>query len=118
MPDNVAVVIKDNQISTYALIDRTSLGLVYGSTVALELTCRGCRCLLASRSPWMTCGAIKFLNDAAVYAAVLADYAARADSAAEAERIALAAYRLAYAYVFRWNVRFPWCTCRIFTPAS
>jgi predicted O-linked N-acetylglucosamine transferase (SPINDLY family)/glycosyltransferase involved in cell wall biosynthesis len=107
LPDNMALVMPDDQISTYALIDRTSLGLVYGSTVALELTCRGIPVLLASRSPWMTCGAIKFLDDAAVYAAVLADYAARAESAAEAERIALAGYRFAYAYVFRWNVPFP-----------
>lgn len=107
VPDNVAVVMPDDQVSSYALVDRTDVGFVYGSTIALEMACRGLPVFLAARSPWMPCEGIRFVTAADDYAGLLADRAARPRSTAEAEEIARAAYRFAYAYMFRWNIDFP-----------
>ncbi len=107
VPDNVAVVMPDDPVSSYALVDRTDVGFVYGSTIALEMACRGLPVFLAARSPWMPCDGIRFVTAADDYAALLAARAARPRTAAEAETIARAAYRFAYAYMFRWNIPFP-----------
>ena len=107
LPANVAVVLPDDNVSSYALIDRTDVGFVYGSTIALEMACRGIRVLLAARSPWYFCSAIEAIKDAGTYEARLAHYAAHSPSEAEVEQIATVAYRFAYAYIYRWNIPFP-----------
>jgi hypothetical protein len=86
VPSNVMVVMPDDSVSSYALIDRTNLGLVFGSTVALEMACRGIRVLLAARSPWYFCSAIEAIKDAVNYASRLAHHAAHAPGAAEIEQ--------------------------------
>lgn len=107
LPDNVTLVMPDDKVSAYDLIDRTDLGLVYGSTVALEMACRGMKVLLAARSQWLYCPAIEFIRDAGSYHATLSAHLGTKPTLLEAEQIALAAYRFAYAYVYRWNVPFP-----------
>ena len=107
LPANVALVMPDDKVSSYALIDRSDLGLVYGSTVALEMACRGKKVLLAARTPWMSCGSIELLTDPAGYAELLSTHAVKITHTAEAEKIATAAYRFAYAYAYRWNIPFP-----------
>lgn len=107
VPSNVAVVMPDDNVSTYALIDRTDVGLVYCSTVALEMACRGMPVVLAARSPWYFCTAINAIKDVGGYAQTLENYATQPITTAESERIATAAYRFAYAYVYRWNIPFP-----------
>ena len=107
LPPNVAVVMPDDKVSTYALIERTDLGLVYGSTVALELACRGKKVLLAARSQWLFCRSIQFISDAASYSSLLAQHVHLSLDSQAAEDVAIAAYRFAHAYIYRWNVSFP-----------
>jgi len=118
LPANVALVMPDDKVSTYALIDRTDLGLVYGSTVALEMACRGKKVLLAARSQWLFCSAIEFIEDAKYLCGTAQRTRARTLSPAEAEQTAIAAYRFAYAYIFRWKSHSRWCTCPTFTVVS
>lgn len=107
LPSNAVLVMPDDKVSSYALIDRTDLGLVYGSTVALELACRGKPVLLAARTPWMSCSSIKLLTEPETYHALLASQVSKTPDTAEREKIALAAYRFAYAFMHRWNIPFP-----------
>lgn len=108
LPENVALVMPDDNVSTYSLFERTEIGLVYASTVALEMACRGIRVLLAARSPWMHCSSMESLTETASYPSLLASHAAREpDTAEEIERRAIAAYRFAYAYMYRWHIPFP-----------
>jgi glycosyltransferase involved in cell wall biosynthesis/predicted O-linked N-acetylglucosamine transferase (SPINDLY family) len=107
VPNNVVVVMPDDPVSSYALVDRTQVGLVYGSTIALEMACRGIPVFLAARSPWMPCSGLQFLTSAESYASLLTDRAARARTPVESGQIARAAYRFAYAYIQRWNISFP-----------
>ena len=62
---------------------------------------------MAARSPWYFCPAIDAIKDVGGYAQRLENYATHPLGTAESERIATAAYRFAYAYVYRWNVPFP-----------
>ncbi|MBM4355972.1 MAG: hypothetical protein FJ109_19655, partial [Deltaproteobacteria bacterium] len=41
MPANVRMVMPDDPVSTYSLIERSAVGLVYSSTVGLEMAARG-----------------------------------------------------------------------------
>ncbi|HEX2852289.1 MAG TPA: glycosyltransferase [Opitutaceae bacterium] len=107
LPVNAVLVMPDDKVSSYALIDRTDLGLVYGSTVALEMACRGKPVLLAARTPWMSCSSIKLLTEPETYHALLASHVSKTPDTAEVEKIAQAAYRFAYAFMHRWNIPFP-----------
>jgi hypothetical protein len=108
LPSNVALVMPDDNVSTYSLIDRTDLGLAYCSTVAIEMACRGIRVLVAARSTWMYCGSIELLTEAESYPSLLASCAAKApDTDEETENRVIGAYRFAYAYMHRWHIPFP-----------
>lgn len=107
LPTNAMLVMPDDKVSSYALIDRTDLGLVYGSTVALELACRGKPVLLAARTPWMYCSSIKLLTEPENYHALLASHLEKSPDPVGAEQTARAAYRFAYAFMHRWNIPFP-----------
>jgi predicted O-linked N-acetylglucosamine transferase (SPINDLY family)/glycosyltransferase involved in cell wall biosynthesis len=63
--------------------------------------------LLASRSPWFFCSAIEAIKDAGAYGSILLRCATAVRDDAEIERIATAAYRFAYAYIYRWSIPFP-----------
>jgi hypothetical protein len=41
LPENVRLILPEEQVSTYSLMDIASVGLVYGSTAGLEMACQG-----------------------------------------------------------------------------
>jgi glycosyltransferase involved in cell wall biosynthesis/predicted O-linked N-acetylglucosamine transferase (SPINDLY family) len=107
LPSNVALVMPDDKVSSYALAERTDLGLVYVSTIALEMACRGKKVFLAARTPWIYCSTLELITDETAYEATLENSIGRKTGADESVRIATGAFRFAYAYIHRWNIRFP-----------
>jgi glycosyltransferase involved in cell wall biosynthesis len=107
LPPNVALVMPDDPVSTYGLIDRCAVGLTYCSTVSLELACRGKKVISAARSFFTPCPAIRLVAAQREYTTLLSEYAASDYNAEDAEQSALAAFRFAYAYMYRWNRPFP-----------
>src|SRR5262249_54077080 len=41
LPENVRLILPEEQVSTYSLMDMATAGLVFGSTAGLEMACQG-----------------------------------------------------------------------------
>jgi hypothetical protein len=105
LPANVRIVMPEDAVSSYTLMDLADVGLVYHSTVAVELACRGKRVVVGGAN---VVGGLPFVTTverAAGYEALLDEVAPA--STREAAKIRRDAFRFAYAYFFRLDVPFP-----------
>ena len=56
LPDNVCLIMPDEKVSTYALMDVATAGLSYGSTAGLEMACQGVPLVHAGLGYYKDCG--------------------------------------------------------------
>ncbi len=63
LPANVRVIMPDEKISTYSLMDVASAGLSYGSTAGLEMACRGLPLVHAGMGYYKDCGFTQEIGD-------------------------------------------------------
>jgi len=106
LPPNVHMLLPDDPVSSYSLMDLADLGLVYMSTAGLEMACKGKPVVVAagcyiSDLPFVQ--TIKSNND---YQGLLAALHRRGVGlkALEIKRLA---HRFAYGLFFRHNIPFP-----------
>jgi hypothetical protein len=102
---NVCFILPEDKTSSYKLMDIADLGLVYVSTVALEMACFGKNVILACRSPWSYCAGIEFIQDSSTYTDVLTKYKT-SETVVSKSKISYAV-RFAYGYIARWQLQFP-----------
>ena len=107
LPENVYLVMPDDKVSTYELIKIIDLGLVYASTVGLEIVCRGVKVLQAARSPFSFCHGIESIQSESSYHEQINMALKKSVSEQASGHMLAKAYRFAYAYIFRWHVQFP-----------
>lgn len=106
LPLNAHLVMPDAPVSSYSLMDLATLGLVYSSTVALEMACQGKTVIVAAGNLIGDLPFAKTLENVTEYDQLLTtqlDLPERAVS----EEIRRLAYRHAYALFFRWTIPFP-----------
>ncbi|MGH3265471.1 MAG: hypothetical protein ACRDNS_26150 [Trebonia sp.] len=106
LPANVRMVDPDDELSSYPLMDLCSVGLVWISTVGLELACKG-KTVVVAAGNWVS-GApfARTVADAAMYEPMLDELLTVAPQVfcAEIRRLAL---RLAYGLFIRIPIDFP-----------
>ncbi|HVV58503.1 MAG TPA: glycosyltransferase family A protein [Gaiellaceae bacterium] len=104
VPTNVRFVWPDDEVSTYSLMDAAEVGLVYHSTVALELACKGKEVLVAGSN---------FVGETAFVRTVEAreEYASDLDALLADRRDPVEIRRLGYRFAYRYwlcnNLPFP-----------
>ncbi|MFQ5943729.1 MAG: hypothetical protein ACE5JF_09265 [Anaerolineales bacterium] len=105
MPDHVAVVEPDSDINTYDLIELADLGLVYTTTVGMEMATVGLPVIVAGETHYRGRG---FTHDPES----LAEYLATIDQLLEPEPANTVdtelAERYAYRFFFDYPFEFPW----------
>jgi hypothetical protein len=106
LPRNAYLVLPDDPVSSYSLMELAQVGLVYISITGLELACRGKSVVVAAGAWVRDLPFVQTVRDAGSYASVL-DRVRSASNAAQAHDIARAACRFAYGLYFRWNIPFP-----------
>ena len=72
MSANVRVILPDEKISTYALMDVAAVGLSYGSTAGLEMACQGIPLVHAGLGYYKDCGFTHEIRSAADIPGVMA----------------------------------------------
>jgi hypothetical protein len=107
LPENVHIVSADNHCSSYALLNNISVGLVYASTIGLEIACRGIPVICAANSPWVFCDAIHKINSHSEYDDLLSALIMTGTTRENCYTRIRAAMRFAYALVYRWGISFP-----------
>jgi hypothetical protein len=106
LPDNVKMVMPDDPISSYSLMDIATLGLVYISITGLEMACRG-KYVVVGAGAWVR--SLPFVQTVATgeeYESILGAMS-HLPPMAESIQIQRLAYRFAYGLYFRWNIPFP-----------
>jgi hypothetical protein len=106
LPCNAHLVLPDDPISSYSLMELAQVGLVYISTAGLELACRGKSVVVAAGAWIRDLPFSETVRDVAGYAALL-DRVRASAGGARAQAIARDACRFAYGLYFRWNIPFP-----------
>ena len=111
LPANVRMVGADEDVSTYTLMDLATVGLVYHSTVALELACKGKATVVAAGN---VVEGLPFVRTVGAnrdgYEPLLDGLRADVPVAAVDPEVARLAHRFAYGYLYRMPVEFPLVT--------
>jgi hypothetical protein len=72
LPDNVALILPHEKVSTYSLMDVAAAGLSYGSTAGLEMACLGLPLVHAGMGYYKDCGFTHEIGSASDIPAVMA----------------------------------------------
>jgi glycosyltransferase involved in cell wall biosynthesis len=107
LPDNVYLILPDAPVNSYDLLERCDLGLVFISTMSIEMACRGIPVIAGGLPGWADAPMIQKISSPDSYDAMLLDAEKNPLSKDELLELAKGAYRLAYAYSQRGQIRMP-----------
>lgn len=108
IPAHIRLIEPDEKINTYDLLDITQLGLVYSTTVGLEMAMRGIPVIIAGQTHYRNRG---FTNDPdtwEMYFSMLDEKLGDLDSAQLTQAQVELAWRYAYLFFFAFPKPFPW----------
>ena len=103
LPANVRIVLPEDSVNAYSLADEADVGLTFGSTIGLEMAMLGKPVLLASKAVYEYGSQILVLRSKELLPEML-EKCLHASSTREIQR---EAFRLAYCYIFRFELPFP-----------
>jgi hypothetical protein len=106
LPPNARMVMPDEELSSYTLMDIATVGLAYHSTVALELACKGKETVVAGANTVAAKRFVRTVENAARYEELLESLLRLAPGAISVE-VRRLAWRYAYGRFFRTCVPFP-----------
>jgi len=106
LPQNARLIIPDETLNSYNLMNIASVGIALLSTAAFEMACKGKRCLVGPNSCFGNSCFVQTSHS-------LEEYRQQLEAAIKLERnhidpqVSLDAYRFAYYLFFRWSLFFP-----------
>lgn len=107
LPNNVYFISPDDPVSSYSLLKHLTVGLVYCSTIALEMACLGIPVACAATSPWIFCDSIELIKNPSDYPNLLKNLISLHGSSDTRLARIRSTMRFVYAYINRWNISFP-----------
>jgi hypothetical protein len=108
IPAHIHLIEPDEKINTYDILEITDLGLVYSTTVGLEMAMRGIPVIIAGQTHYRNRG---FTNDPdtwETYFSLLDEKLADLESAQLTQAQVELAWRYAYLFFFAFSKPFPW----------
>ena len=106
LPPNVRMVAPDDDVSSYSLMNACSVGLVWASTVGVELACKGKHVVVASGNVVGGTSFVTTIADAADYEATVEPLAALPAGASSPHVLRLA-LRFAHGFFYKFAIPFP-----------
>jgi hypothetical protein len=106
LPPNVRMIAPEDEVSSYSLMDLAALGLVWTSTVGIEMACKGKEVVVAAGNYVHGTPFAHTVEDPAAYERMLESFAGLAPAAVSPE-IRRLALRHAYGLFFRTGIPFP-----------
>jgi hypothetical protein len=103
LPSHVRIVFPEDSVNAYALADEADLGLTFGSTIGLEMAMLGKPVLLASRAVYEDASEIFTVRSRDS----LGETLERCLHTRPNREIQRQAFRLAYYYIFKFELSFP-----------
>jgi hypothetical protein len=106
VPANVRMVMPDDEVSSYTLMELAAVGLIYNSTVGLEMACRGKAVVAAAGSHVTGLPFVHTVDSTGSYH-VLLDGLRALPARAASDDVRRLAHRMAYGVWFRIPLDFP-----------
>jgi hypothetical protein len=106
LPANARMIDPEDEISSYTLMDLSSVGLVWVSTVGLEMACTGKSIVVAAGNQVKGTPFVTTIDDAGTYETTIAPLLELAPDAVSAD-VRRLAMRFAYGAFFRLGIDFP-----------
>jgi len=106
LPQNARMVMPEDEVSSYSLVDLATVGLVYHSTIGLEMACRGKTVVVAGGCLVSDMPFVLTVKCVDTYKCIL-DRLQKLPPKITFPDIQRMAYRYAYALFFRFNIPFP-----------
>jgi hypothetical protein len=106
LPANARMIDPEDEISSYTLMDLSSVGLVWVSTVGLEMACKGKSIVVAAGNQVKGTPFVTTIDDAGTYEETIAPLLELAPDAVSAD-VRRLAMRFAYGAFFRLGIDFP-----------
>jgi hypothetical protein len=103
VPANIRIVMPDEPLNSYALMDEADICLSFGSSVGIEMAMLGKPVVLASRGVYEDCSHILTVRSKQS----LPEMLAKSLLPISAHEIRRGAFRLAYYYVYKFELPFP-----------
>jgi hypothetical protein len=107
-PEHVIVVPPESEINTYDLIELAHLGLVYTTTVGLEMCMHGVPVITAGHTHYKGKGFTSDPQNWAEYTHAIREILQHKPSVGLSEEAVEAAWRYAYRFFFDYPFEFPW----------
>ena len=108
IPAHIHLIKPDEKINTYDIMDITDLGLVYTTTVGLEMAMRGIPVVLAGQTHYRGRGFTHDPDTWDAYFAILDRLLGDLNSAQLSDKAVELAWRYAYLFFFEFPQPFPW----------
>jgi hypothetical protein len=108
LPEHVRVVTADSELNTYDLIELADVGLVYTSTVGLEMAMAGVPVLVAGLTHYRSKGFTRDPRSLSEYLQLLDQVLSSPESHRLDDTARQLAARYAYRFFFEYPFRFPW----------
>lgn len=106
LPSNVRLIMPEEKISSYSLMNLSTVGIIYNSTVSLEMACKGKHVIAAAGAVASNLPFINQVESAESYTQLL-DEARQLPLMAYSSEVQRLAYRYAFGIYFRWDIPFP-----------
>ncbi|MBN1264762.1 MAG: hypothetical protein JXA25_04665 [Anaerolineales bacterium] len=108
IPENIIIVPPESPVNTYDLIQIADLGLVYTTTVGMEMAMAGIPVMVGARTHYRGKGFTIDADTFAEYAGNLDVFLENPEFFSVPEEQALLAWRYAYRFFFEFALPFPW----------
>jgi hypothetical protein len=108
IPDHIRLIEPQEKINTYDILDITDLGLVYSTTVGLEMAMRGIPVIIAGQTHYRNRGFTSDPETWEAYFSTLDEKLTDLDSAQLTQEQIELAWRYAYLFFFVFPKPFPW----------
>ncbi|MFA6176262.1 MAG: glycosyltransferase, partial [Phycisphaerae bacterium] len=107
IPENILLIEPEEDVFSYEVMRKADVGLVFLSTVCIEMACMGKPVLLASESGWKSAPLIFPISDAESYEKELEAFLARSFNPDELVARLAGCFRFVYNYAYKWTISFP-----------
>ena len=108
IPAHIRLIEPDEKINTYDILDITRLGLVYSTTVGLEMAMRGIPVIIAGQTHYRNRGFTCDPTSWDLYFSMLEEKLRDLESAQLTQKQVELAWRYAYLFFFAFSKPFPW----------
>jgi hypothetical protein len=108
IPEHIILIEPEVKINTYDILDITDLGLVYSTTVGLEMAMRGIPVIVAGQTHYRNRGFTSDPETWAMYFSTLDAHLTNLDAVQLTEEQVELAWRYAYLFFFEFPKPFPW----------